>query len=60
MANPKRRTSKSRRDKRRTHDSITMPATTTCTNCGATRRPHRVCDSCGWYAGKEAVAVDSE
>lgn len=60
MANPKRRTSKSRRDKRRSHHAITMPATTNCTNCGAVRRPHRVCESCGWYAGKEAVAVDSE
>jgi large subunit ribosomal protein L32 len=58
MANPKRRHSKARRDKRRTHDALTTPATATCDNCGEAKLPHRVCGSCGHYKGREVVEVD--
>lgn len=57
MANPKRRTSKSRQGKRRSHHALSAQPANTCTNCGALRRPHRVCESCGYYNGKQAVAV---
>ena len=57
MANPKRRTSSTRRDKRRSHHALTAVATGECGNCGALRRPHRVCETCGWYDGKQAVTV---
>ena len=57
MANPKRRTSKRRRDMRRSHDAITVVATTNCSNCGALVRPHRVCGECGYYAGRQVVEV---
>lgn len=60
MANPKRRTSASRRDKRRSHHALQTPAITSCSNCGAPQRPHRVCGSCGWYAGKQVVAMEEE
>ncbi len=34
MAVPKRKTSKSKRDKRRTHKKIDAPNLTTCPDCG--------------------------
>lgn len=58
MANPKRRHSKARRDKRRAHDALRRPGTSTCDNCGETKLPHRVCASCGQYRGREVVEVE--
>jgi large subunit ribosomal protein L32 len=55
MPNPKHRHSKQRRNKRRTHYKATVPSTSTCSNCGAVKIPHRVCPECGYYRGKLAV-----
>ncbi len=55
MAHPKRKTSKARRDKRRTHYKTSPRTTTTCSNCGATHLYHRVCPECGHYKGELAV-----
>lgn len=60
MAVPKRRTSKSRKLKRRTHHRAAMPAIQACPRCGDPRRPHRVCPSCGFYAGKKRIEVEDE
>ncbi len=57
MPNPKRRHSKARRDRRRTHDALEAMSSTNCANCGAVKLPHRVCPSCGFYRGKLAVRV---
>jgi len=57
MANPKRKFSKARRDKRRAHDALTPVKTITCDNCGVIKLPHRVCAACGYYKGKQVVAV---
>lgn len=58
MANPKRRISKTRRDKRRAHDALAMPAISKCPQCGESKQPHRVCPSCGTYRGVEVVRVE--
>ncbi|HLF57443.1 MAG TPA: 50S ribosomal protein L32 [Thermoanaerobaculia bacterium] len=55
MPNPKRRHSKARRDKRRAHDALALPATSICPNCGEHKLPHRVCPSCGSYRGRDVV-----
>ncbi|MFC2138641.1 50S ribosomal protein L32 [Bacteroidota bacterium] len=55
MAHPKRKTSKQRRDKRRTHYKATAPTLYSCSNCGATAQYHRVCPECGYYRGKLAI-----
>jgi large subunit ribosomal protein L32 len=60
MAVPKRKTSKSKRDKRRSHHGLATPATSTCAQCGAPKAPHRVCASCGTYKGRRIVAVVEE
>jgi large subunit ribosomal protein L32 len=59
MAHPKRKISKTRRDKRRTHYKATAPTTTNCQNCGATVQYHRVCPECGHYKGKLAIEKES-
>ncbi|MFH1009673.1 MAG: 50S ribosomal protein L32 [bacterium] len=52
MALPKRRTGKGRRDRRRAHQALRMPAKTSCSHCGATKQPHRACPKCGYYNGR--------
>ena len=49
-----------RRDKRRTHDKLTLPALSTCSNCGATVLYHRVCPECGYYRGRLMVEKNVE
>ncbi len=55
MAHPKRKTSKQRRNKRRTHYKAEAPTVVACNNCGAAVKYHRVCPECGYYRGKLAV-----
>ena len=55
MAHPKRKVSKTRRDKRRTHYKATAPTLMSCPNCGELKQAHRVCSSCGFYDGKSIV-----
>jgi large subunit ribosomal protein L32 len=55
MPNPKRRHSKARRDRRRAHDALPQPATSTCPNCGEAKIPHRACAKCGYYRGRQVV-----
>lgn len=60
MAVPKRKTSKSKRDMRRTHKKTTGPNLTTCAQCGEPKRPHHVCMSCGTYRGRDFVDTEEE
>jgi large subunit ribosomal protein L32 len=60
MPNPKRRHSKARTSKRRAHDHLTVPAATTCQQCGADKLPHRVCTECGYYRDREVIEVETE
>ncbi len=54
MAVPKRKTSKARRDKRRSNVwKIAIPGITKCPKCGEYILSHRVCKNCGAYAGKD-------
>ncbi len=55
MAVPKRRTSKSRRDKRRTHQKIDGPTLTECPQCGEARLPHHACPECGYYKDRNVL-----
>jgi large subunit ribosomal protein L32 len=55
MAVPKRRHSKTRRDKRRTNWKLASPALNVCSHCGATKRPHQVCMQCGHYGDREII-----
>lgn len=56
MAVPKRRMTSSKRDMRRAnHDKVTAPNVVPCSNCSAPMISHRVCPSCGHYAGKAVI-----
>lgn len=57
MAVPKKKTSKSRRDMRRSHEALTKNAMVECPNCGEMMRPHHVCDACGFYNKREVVVT---
>lgn len=58
MAVPKKKTSKARRDKRRSNVwKLTLPGMTKCPKCGEYVLSHRVCKNCGTYAGKEVIDV---
>ncbi len=59
MPNPKRRHSKARRDKRRAHDALPVPANSRCPNCQEFKLPHRVCPQCGYYKGREVIQTSS-
>ncbi|MEK6277183.1 MAG: 50S ribosomal protein L32 [Actinomycetota bacterium] len=55
MAVPKKRTSRTRRDKRRATHRAREPRLNECPRCHSPRLPHRVCPVCGTYAGREVI-----
>jgi large subunit ribosomal protein L32 len=55
MALPKRKTSKARKRKRRTHWKLTVPNLVECPQCHELKLPHRVCPACGYYKGEKVV-----
>jgi len=59
MAVPKKRTSRQRRDKRRATHTAGQPALRRCPRCHSPRLPHRVCPTCGTYAGREVISPES-
>ncbi|MGB9774197.1 MAG: 50S ribosomal protein L32 [Bacteroidota bacterium] len=59
MPNPKRRHSKSRRDKRRTHYKATVPSIGLCPNCHEPKLQHRACPNCGYYNGLSIIVPKS-
>ena len=58
MAVPKRRTSKSRRDMRRSHDHVKMPNPSLCPKCHEPVLPHHICIKCGTYRGKSIIKTE--
>ena len=59
MAVPKQKQSHSRTTKRRSTHKAAVPTINECPQCHKPRRPHRVCPSCGFYAGREIVVPDA-
>jgi len=57
MALPKRKHSKARRDKSRTHWKIKNSSPTTCPQCAKPVISHRVCPSCGYYRGRQVILI---
>ncbi|MDX1661536.1 MAG: 50S ribosomal protein L32 [Gemmatimonadota bacterium] len=58
MAVPKRKISKTRQRKRRTHKKATAPTVNECDKCLQPKIRHRVCPHCGHYAGRQVIDVD--
>lgn len=55
---PKQKISRTRRDKRRTHDALKASNMVQCSNCGEMRLSHRACPDCGHYKGREVFEVE--
>lgn len=60
MAVPKRRTSKSKKNKRRTHWKLSVPGMTKCSHCHQLKIAHSVCNNCGYYGGREVIKSTEE
>ena len=48
MPVPKKKSTTTRRDKRRTNQKLSAPALSTCEHCGSKKMPHVVCPVCGY------------
>lgn len=59
MPVPKKRVSRTRRDKRRTHKKLTPVNFIECPQCHEPMMPHRICPSCGYYKDRTVVATES-
>lgn len=57
MAVPKRKTTPSRRNKRRSHDFLSSRSLAVCSNCGELKIPHHICMSCGFYSKNEVLVL---
>lgn len=59
MSVPKKRTSKAKRNMRRSHDSISAPSIIVEAD-GTVRRPHRLNLKTGVYRGRQILATEEE
>ncbi|MEG1560358.1 MAG: 50S ribosomal protein L32 [Clostridia bacterium] len=61
MAVPKRKTSKARRDSRRSANSkLSIPSIEPCPKCHEPKLSHTVCKACGTYNGRQVFALENE
>lgn len=60
MAVPKRRVSKQRKRKRRTHYKAKPATLGTCSKTGDPALRHRVCPTSGMYRGRAVLEVDGD
>jgi large subunit ribosomal protein L32 len=59
MATPKRKKGRSPTRHRGSQWKAQPPTYAECPQCHQPKLPHRVCANCGYYAGREAVEVES-
>ncbi len=57
MPLPKRRHSKARSRKRRTHYKLPGANLVSCPQCKQPKLPHRVCGVCGYYNGRQVIEI---
>ena len=57
MAHPKRKHSRSRGRKRRTHQTVSSPLLVECKQCKNSKPAHMVCPFCGYYRDKEVIQI---
>ena len=61
MAVPKKKTSKARRDSRRSsHWKLSLPGIVECPQCHEAKLAHRVCKKCGYYDGRQVIQVEDD
>lgn len=57
---PKRKISRSRRNRRRAHDALSLRHLVRCDNCGAYKPAHHVCPECGVYNDYQVLEIEEE
>ena len=57
MPVPKRKVSKSRRDKRSSNKGIKVKAITSCSHCQGPLAPHQACFGCGFCKGEKILTT---
>ena len=58
MAVPKKRSSRSARDMRRSHHALEFTtAVESCPSCGELKRRHHLCEKCGTYRGRTIITM---
>lgn len=57
MANPKRRHSTSRQNKRRANWKTPLPSINECPQCKSPKLPHLVCSNCGFYKNVSIIKM---
>ncbi len=60
MPTPKRKVSKSRRDKRSANKGIKAKAFAVCQTCQSPVVPHQVCKDCGYYKGTKVLRTKAD
>lgn len=55
MSVPKKRRTKSSQGNRRSHHRLKPLTLNKCEKCGRPVEPHKVCDFCGNYNGREVI-----
>ncbi len=58
MLAPKRKTPRSATRARRAQWKSQPPTYSACPQCGRAKLPHRVCQNCGYYRGRQVIEVD--
>ncbi|RME03251.1 MAG: 50S ribosomal protein L32 [Planctomycetota bacterium] len=58
MAVPKRKVSKARKKKRRSHLALNTPSLARCPRCKHATLLHQVCPNCGHYKGRMVLDPD--
>lgn len=60
MPLPRSKTSRSKRDKRRTHQKLSLLNVSLCPQCGEAKLPHHACPHCGNYKGREILKIEEK
>lgn len=53
------RHNRSQTKQRRSHHGLKSPALSVCSHCGASHRPHHMCQQCGYYNGRQVLDLES-
>lgn len=54
---PKRKRSKSSKGHHKSHQALSPVSMGNCPNCGSVKAPHRACQACGYYNGRQVIKV---
>jgi len=57
---PKRKLSKGRTARRRSHLALQAVQLVPCPQCHELRRPHHICPNCGTYRGEKYIEVEEK